>query len=104
MSVPKVEELKPVPKVEELKPLNRIPIPGNPNPSTRWRFATKGVSGVDGERIKLQCWYVSNRPFTTDEAVSDFLTRCTAVQEVKAQRRSARTADVTSAEMQEVGL
>ena len=93
-----------VPKVEELKPLNRITIPGNPNPSTRWRFATKGVSGVDGERIKLQCWYVSNHPFTTDEAVSDFLTRCTAVQEVKAQRRSARNADVTSAEMAEVGL
>jgi hypothetical protein len=93
-----------VPKVEELKPLNKILIPGNPNPSTRWRLATKGVSGVDGERIKLQCWYVSNHPFTTDEAVSDFLTRCTAVQEVKAQRRSARNADVTSAEMAEVGL
>jgi hypothetical protein len=93
-----------VPKVEKLKPLNRIPIPGNPNPSTRWRFATKGVSGLDGERIKLQCWYVSNRPFTTDEAVGEFLTRCTAVQEVKAQRRSARNADVTSAEMAEVGL
>jgi hypothetical protein len=93
-----------VPKVEELKPLNRIQIPGNPNPSTRWRFATKGVSGVDGERIKLQCWYVSNRPFTTDAAVSDFLTRCTEAQEVKSQRRAARSADVTAAELKEVGL
>ncbi len=93
-----------VPKVEELKPLNRITIPGNPNPSTRWRFATKGVTGVDGKRIKLQCWYSSNRPFTTDAAVSEFLTRCTEVQEVKARRRTARSADVTSAEMAEVGL
>ncbi len=101
MSVPKVEA---VPKVEELKPLNKIPIPGNPNPSSRWRWITNGVSGLDGDRIKLQCWYVANRPFTTDAAVSDFLTRCTEVQEVKAQRRTARTADVTSAEMAEVGL
>jgi hypothetical protein len=93
-----------VPHVSLLKALNKILIPGNPNPSTRWRFATKGVSGVDGERIKLQCWYVSNRPFSTDDAVSDFLTLCTEAQEVKSQRRSVRTADVTSAEMAEVGL
>ena len=93
-----------VPHVSLLEALNKILIPGNPNPSTRWRFATKGVSGVDGERIKLQCWYVSNRPFSTDDAVSDFLTRCTEAQEVKSQRRSVRTADVTSAEMAEVGL
>ena len=93
-----------VPHVSLLEALNKILIPGNPNPSTRWRFATKGVSGVDGERIKLQCWYVSKRPFSTNDAVSDFLTRCTEVQEVKSQRRSVRTADVTSAEMAEVGL
>ena len=41
-----------VPHVSLLQALNKILIPGNPNPSTRWRFATKGVSGVDGERIK----------------------------------------------------
>ena len=93
-----------VPHVSLLQALNKILIPGNPNPSTRWRFATTGVSGVDGERIKLQCWYVSNRPFSTDDAVSDFLTRCIEAQEVKSQRRSVRTADVTSAEMAEVGL
>ena len=93
-----------VPHVSLLQALNKILIPGNPNPSTRWRFATKGVSGVDGERIKLQCWYVSNRPFTTDAAVSEFLTRCTEAQEVKSQRRVARSADVSAAELQEVGL
>ena len=93
-----------VPHVSLLQALNKILIPGNPNPSTRWRFATKGVSGVDGERIKLQCWYVSNRPFTTDAAVSDFLTRCTEAQEVKSQRRAARSDDVSAAELQEVRL
>ena len=93
-----------VPKVEELKPLNKILIPGNPNPSTRWRFATKGVSGVDGQRIKLQCWYVSNRPYTTDDAVGEFLSRCTQAQEEKAQRRAAKSADTTASELKEVGL
>ena len=93
-----------VPHVSLMQSLNKILIPGNPNPSTRWRFAKKGVSGVDGERIKLQCWYVSNRPFTTDAAVSEFLTACTQAQELKAQRRVARSADVSAAELQEVGL
>ncbi len=93
-----------VPHVSLLQALNKILIPGNPNPSTRWRFATKGVSGVDGERIKLQSWYVSNRPFTTDAAVNDFLTRCTEAQEVKSQRRAARSADVSAEQMSQVGL
>ena len=93
-----------VPKVEELQPLNRIPIPGNPNPSSRWRWITNGVSGVDGERIKLQCWYVVNRPFTTPTSVAEFLVKCTEAQEIKAQRRSARIADVSATELAEVGL
>jgi hypothetical protein len=93
-----------VPDVSKLQQLNKIQIPGNPNPSTRWRWMTTGAAGIDGERIKLQCWFVANRPFTTDEAVSDFLAKCTEAQEAKAQRRSARTADVTRAEMAEVGL
>lgn len=93
-----------VPSVAELKPLNKITIPGNPNPSSRWRWINRGVSGVDGEKIKLQCWYVANRPFTNDESVSEFLSACTAAQEIKAARRAARTADVSVAELQEVGL
>ena len=93
-----------VPHVSLLQALNKILIPGNPNPSTRWRFTTKGVSGADGERIKLQCWYVSNRPFTTDVAVSEFLSACTQAQKLKAQRRVAGSADVSAEQMAEVGL
>ena len=64
-----------VPHVSLLQALNKILIPGNPNPTTRWRWMTRGVSGVDGDKIKLQCWHVANRPFTTDAAVSEFLAR-----------------------------
>ncbi len=93
-----------VPNVADMHPLNKIPIPGSPNPSSRWRWITRGVTGVDGEKIKLQCWYVANRPFTTDAAVSEFLSACTQAQEVKAQRRVARSADVSAEQMAEVGL
>ena len=93
-----------VPHVSLLQALNKILIPGNPNPSTRWRLATKGVSGLDGERIKLQCWYVSNRPFTTDGAVGEFMSACTKAQKAKARRRASSSAEVSDAELQEVGL
>ena len=93
-----------VPSVAELKPLNKITIPGTPNPTSRWRWITRGVSGADGDKIKLQCWYVANRPFTTDVAVSEFLSACTHAQEVKAQRRVARSTDVSAEQMAEVGL
>ena len=93
-----------IPSVAELQPLNKIPIPGNPNPSTRWRWGTRGVTGVDGDRIRLKVWYLAARPFSTDAAVSAFLAACTEAQEIKAARRSARTEDVSTAEMAEVGL
>lgn len=93
-----------IPNLSELQALNKITIPGNPNPSSRWRWMTRGVSGADGDKIKLQCWYLANRPFTTDAAVSEFLSRCTAAQKIKAARRSERTADVSAAELAEVGL
>ncbi len=93
-----------VPHVSLMQALNKILIPGNPNPSSRWRWINGGVAGLDGDRIKLQCWYVANRPFTTDAAVSEFLSACTQAQELKAARRVARSADVSAAELQEVGL
>ena len=93
-----------VPNVADLKPLNRISIPGNPNPSTRWRWITVGIAGADGDKIKLQVWYVANRPFTTETAVSEFLSACTKAQELKAQRRVGRSADVSAADLRAVGL
>jgi len=93
-----------VPNVEELSPLNKITIPGNPNPSSRWRWITNGITGANGERIKLKCWYLANRPFTTVSAVSEFLEACTAAQEQKVARRSLRSIDTSRDEMAEVGL
>jgi hypothetical protein len=93
-----------LPRLAELLPLNKIPIPGNPNPSSRWRWITAGVSGLDGSRIKLKCWYVANRPFTTVSAVSVFLEACTAAQEEKTARRSQRSIDTSREELAEVGL
>lgn len=93
-----------VPHVSLLQALNKILIPGDPNPSTRWRWSTRGVTGMDGEKIKLQVWYLADRPFTTDAAVSEFLSACTQAKEEKAQRRAARSADTTASELKEVGL
>ena len=93
-----------IPSVAELKPLNKIPIPGSPNPSSRWRWVTRGVTGADGNKIKLKCWYVASRPFTNVSAVSEFLSACTQAQEEKARRRDSRSADVSVAELQQVGL
>ena len=94
----------PIPDVLNLQPLNKIQIPGNPNPSTRWRWISNGVGGVNGERIKLQCWYAANRPFTTPQAVLDFMARCTEAQEIKSARRAVRFTDISGAELAEVGL
>lgn len=93
-----------IPDVSNLEPLNKIRIPGNPNPSTRWRWITNGVSGVDCQRIKLQCWYVANRPFTTPQAVIDFMARCTETQGIRSARRVNRPTDISAAELAEVGL
>lgn len=43
-------------KVDELIPLNaaiRGLIPGGKNPSTTWRWVTRGLAGADGQRIRL---------------------------------------------------
>ena len=93
-----------IPHVSLLQSLNKIQIPGDPNPSTRWRWSTRGVTGLDGEKIKLPVWYVADRPFTTDTAVSQFLSACTQAKELKAQRRVAGSADVSAEQMAEVGL
>lgn len=93
-----------VPEIGELAALNSVPIPGNPNPSTRWRWITKGISDHSGGRIKLQVWYVASRPFTTEAAVAEFLRECTEAQLCRSGRRGRAAADCTDAEMQEVGL
>ena len=72
--------------------------------STMLAAILANVFGVEAIRQYIVELDRTDRPFTTDAAVSEFLSACTQAQEVKSVRRSARTADVSAAELQEVGL
>lgn len=78
MNVPALDSLPPA---SEMIPLNAaaklFPVGPNgrhPRPSTLWRWRLKGVRGV-----RLACWYVGTKVYTTRQAVDDFLRGCTAV-------------------------
>lgn len=47
--------------------------PGEPNPSTVWRWATKGYSDGQGGRIRLEVTYVGRRVMTTPAACGQFI-------------------------------
>ena len=56
----------------DLIPLNtaiRDLITGGKNPSTTWRWVTRGLAGQDGQRIRLKVWYVGRQPHTTKAAI-----------------------------------
>lgn len=82
----------------------RAVIPGNMNPSTPWRWITKGIAGLDGERIKLQVWYVGRAPHTTMAAVRQWLEAVTEARLERMARTQQRADDVTSDELEAVGL
>lgn len=89
---------------DELQPLNdaiRAEIPGPKNPSTAWRWITRGIAGLNGERIRLQVWYVGRQPHTTVAAVRQFIADVTAARLARMQQRCA---DVTPDELAAVGL
>jgi len=92
---------------DELKPLVvaiKAVIPGNKNPSTPWRWINKGIAGVNGERIRLQVWYVGRAPHTTTTAVRQWLDAVTAARLERMERTQQRAADVTDDELEAVGL
>jgi hypothetical protein len=92
---------------DALQPLNeavRQVIPGNVNPSTPWRWIVRGIAGLDGERIKLQVTYVGRAPHTTKAAVRQWLEAVTAARLARMARTQERAADVTSEELEAVGL
>lgn len=87
---------------ETLRPLNdvvREVIPGSRNPSTSWRWITRGISGTDGERIRLQVWYVGRQPHTTETAVRDFIAAVTAARLARLQQRHQHAADVSDTDV-----
>jgi hypothetical protein len=79
-------------------------IPGNWNPSTWWRWITRGIAGLDGERIKLPVTYVGRAPHTTKAAVRQWLADVTEARLARMARTQQRAADVTSEELEAVGL
>ena len=76
----------------------------NVNPSTPWRWITKGIAGLDGERIKLQVWYVGRAPHTTQAKVREWLEAVTQARLARMARTQQRANDVTDDELEAVGL
>lgn len=92
---------------EILQPLNEVVrqvIPGNVNPSTPWRWITRGIAGLNGERIRLKVWYVGRAPHTTRAAVRQFIDEVTAARLARMQQTQQRAADVSDEELEAVGL
>ena len=79
-------------------------IPGSKNPATPWRWANKGIAGLDGERIKLQVWYVGREPRTTIAAVRSFISAVTEARLARMARTQQRADDVSDDELKAVGL
>jgi hypothetical protein len=74
------------------------------NPSTIFRWITKGLEGLDGNRIRLQVWYVGRQPHTTHAAIRTFLDAVTAARLERSRRTQQGIAEVTNAELDAAGL
>ncbi len=97
-------------ETKDLIPLNqttiRAEIPGDPSASTVWRWVTRGLAPAnDGEpRIKLPVLYVGSKPFTTRQAIREFIERLTQARLARMAARQQGSADVTDEELESVGL
>lgn len=96
-------------ETKDLIPLNqaiRTEIPGEPSVTTAWRWITRGLAPADdGEpRIKLAVLYVGSKPFTTRNAIRDFIDRATKARLSRMERNQKRADDVTDSEFKGVGL
>ncbi len=92
---------------DALIPLNqaiREEVPGEKNPSTTHRWITRGMAGLNGERIRLQVWYAGRQPCTTRAAVRQFLDEVTKARLSRMELTQQRCRDVSDAELEAVGL
>lgn len=91
----------------QLIPVNkaiRDEIQGNKSPSTIWRWVTKGMAGVNGERIRLKVWYVGRDPHTTKIEVQKFFEDVTVARLAKLQSTEPELLVATDAELEAAGL
>lgn len=94
-------------KADDLIPLSaaiKVVIPGNKNPSTPWRWISRGIAGVNGDRIKVKVWYVGRSPHTTVNSVRQWLADVTEARLGRMARTQQRADDVTDDELEAVGL
>lgn len=74
------------------------------NPSTVWRWARKGLSGANGERIWLNLTYAGNRPYTSQEAIDAFFQAVTDAKLKRHRYAEERAVDVTQDQLETAGL
>lgn len=74
------------------------------SPSTIWRWINKGIEDANGQKIRLQVWYIGRKPSTTVTAVAQFITKTSAARIQKQQRRTSLSSRVTPAQLQSAGL
>lgn len=92
--------------LNDLIPLNqaiRSEIPGSPSTSTVWRWITRGLAAADDSqpRIRLSILYVGNRPFTTRDAIREFIEKSSQARFARSQLRDS---DVSHEELEAAGL
>ena len=75
-----------------------------PSPSTRQRIITQGLSGMDGQRIRLEVVYVGRKPHTTRAAVLRWLDAVTQARLAKIDRKRNHGEDVSDDELRAAGL
>jgi hypothetical protein len=78
-------------------------VPGKKNPITWWRWTTRGVAGLDGERIKLEVWYIGRTPHTSVHAVKTWLAAVTAARLARMARTASQSGDATDEDLRSVG-
>lgn len=75
------------------------------SPTTGMRWSTKGLAGLNGERIYLQTWACGRQIVTTKSAMFEFIGKVTAARVEKVQARSqGNGGDATFAELKAAGL
>ena len=91
----------------QLIPLNtaiREELPGDTSPATAARWATKGLKGQDGKRIRLQIWMVGRVPHTTRAAIAEFLKQVTAARTAQLERNESGILTATDTDLKNAGL
>lgn len=73
-------------------------------PATPWRWITRGLEGMDGERIRLRVIYCGRDPLCSRRFVRQFLEETTAARLEKMRRTQQRHDDASENDLRAAGL